>query len=212
MTRFVILLGGKLTVTSRLRAQVSGARVIAADGGMVHSAVLGVVPELWLGDFDSSDSELTVQYAHIPRRIYPADKDMTDGGLAIADAISKGARELVLVGGLGGQADHALGHAGQILQLARSGFSSFITSGDEEAYPVVPGEISLDLPPASRLSLVPFTDLAGLDLSGVKWPLEQRDVPLGSTLTLSNVATGPVRISLRSGYAVALAYPRQPDE
>ena len=44
-------------------------------------------------------------------------------------------------------------------------------------------------------------------LDGVHWPLKQRDVPLGSTLTLSNAATGPVHIRLRSGYGVAFAYP-----
>ena len=43
MTRFAILLGGNLTVTPRLRQQLAGARVIAADSGMTHAAVLGVM-------------------------------------------------------------------------------------------------------------------------------------------------------------------------
>jgi thiamine pyrophosphokinase len=41
----------------------------------------------------------------------------------------------------------------------------------------------------------------------VKWPLVNRSVPLGSTLTLSNVALGPVRLSLRAGHGIAIAYP-----
>ena len=45
--KFVVLLGGALTVTPRLRADVAGARVIAADGGMRHAESLGALPELW---------------------------------------------------------------------------------------------------------------------------------------------------------------------
>ena len=207
MTRFAILLGGDLTVTPRLRKQLDGARIIAADRGMIHAAVLGLTPELWVGDFDSAGSELKLQYRDIPRHIHPAEKAATDGGLAVAVALERGATELVLAGGFGGQSDHTVGHFGQVLHLARSGFYSFITGGDEEAYPVIAGPIEIDLPEQSRLSIVPFTDLVGLDIEGVKWPLVKRDVPLGSTLTLSNVALGPVRIAVQSGHAIAIAYP-----
>ena len=69
--------------------------------------------------------------------------------------------------------------------------------------------MKLDLPPETRLSIIPFTELQGLDLSGVKWPLSKRDVPVGSTLTLSNVALGPVEISVTTGYGIAIAYPPQ---
>jgi len=207
MSRFAILLGGSLTVTERLRRQIAGARVIAADQGMVHAAGLGVIPELWVGDFDSADSELTSQYRHVPRKEHPAEKDATDGGIAIEEALGLGAGEIVMVGGMGGQADHMLGHFGQVLELARQGIGSLMTSGDEEAYPLLPGQRTLDLPAGSRLSIVPFSDLTGLDLAGVRWPLAGRTVPLGSTLTLSNIANGPVAIGLADGLAVAIAYP-----
>lgn len=210
MTGFTILLGGELTVTPRLRAQVKGTRVIAADGGMMHAASLRMVPELWVGDFDSSGSELVVQYRDVPRQNFPAEKDMTDGAIAVAEALARGADELILLGGLGGQTDHATGLLGQSLQIARGGFRCLLTSGHEEAYPLLPGSSKLDLPPASRLSIIPFSDIEGLDLHGVKWPLENRAVPLGATLTLSNVATGPVTISFRSGHGIAIAYPPVP--
>ena len=207
MTRFAILLGGDLTVTPRLRAQVKGARLIAADSGMMHAAVLGVVPELWVGDFDSAGSELTMQYRDVPRETYPAEKDATDGAIAVAEALRRGATEIVLLGGLGGQTDHTAGLLGQSLELARQSIACLLTSGTEEAWPVVPGRMDVDLPPDTRLSIIPFCDLGGLDLTGVKWPLADRAVPLGSTLTLSNVALGPVAIQLRSGHGIAIAYP-----
>jgi thiamine pyrophosphokinase len=207
MTRFAILLGGDLTVTARLRGQIRGARVIAADSGMMHAAALGIVPELWVGDFDSAGSELTVQYRDVPRETFPAEKDATDGAIAVAEAIRRGAREIVLLGGLGGQTDHTAGLLGQSIEIARQGLACLLTSGLEEAWPLIPGRMRADLPPGTRLSIIPFGDLEGLDLTGVRWPLADRFVPLGATLTLSNLALGPVEIGLRAGHGVAIAYP-----
>jgi thiamine pyrophosphokinase len=207
MSRFAILLGGDLIVTPRLKSQLQGARFIAADSGMMHAAALRVVPELWVGDFDSAGSELAIQYRDVPRETFPADKDATDGAIAIDEALRRGARDIVLIGGLGGQADHAAAVLGQCLRLARGGISCLVTSGTEEAVPVLAGTTRLDLVPGTRLSIIPFADLTGLDLEGVKWPLAGRAVPLGSTLTLSNVAAGPVTIGLQAGYGMAISCP-----
>lgn len=209
MTRFAILLGGDLTVTPRLKAQIRGARVIAADSGMMHAAALRLVPELWVGDFDSAGSELTMQYRDVPRETFPAEKDATDGAIAVEAAIARGATEIVLLGGLGGQTDHTAGLLGQSIRIARQGVACLLTSGIEEAWPLIGGRMRVDLPPEARLSIIPFTDLQGLDLAGVKWPLANRDVPVGSTLTLSNVALGPVEIGLQAGHGIAIAYPPQ---
>ena len=207
MSRFAILLGGDLTVTPRLRAQLKGARFIAADSGMMHAASLGIVPELWVGDFDSAGSELTMQYRDVPRETFPAEKDATDGAIAVAEAIRRGASEILLIGGLGGQADHTTGLLGQSIAIVKSGVPCLVTSGNEEAVPVISGSTMLDLQADTRLSIIPFSDLEGLDLEGVKWPLVDRAVPLGSTLTLSNVALGRVSIRLRAGYGIAISYP-----
>ncbi|MCA3556262.1 thiamine diphosphokinase [Aestuariivirga sp.] len=209
MTRFAILLGGDLTATPRLKGQIRGARVIAADSGMMHASTLGVVPELWVGDFDSAGSELTMQYRDVPRETFPAEKDATDGAIAVEEAIRRGASQIMLLGGLGGQTDHTAGLLGQSVAIARRGVACMLTSGTEEAWPLIGGRMVVDLPPETRLSIIPFTDLLGLDLEGVKWPLSKRDVPVGSTLTLSNVALGPVAIRLVEGHGVAIAYPPQ---
>jgi len=207
MIRFAILLGGTLMPTARLSRQIAGARVIAADGGMRHAETLGLDPELWVGDFDSTPAELLARHPDVPRQRLSPDKDKTDGELAVDAAIARGAREIVMVGGLGGQADHMLGHFTLALRLAQDGIATLLTSGDEEAHPIIPGETRLDLDDGTRLSLIALSPLRGLTLEGVRWPLTERVVPLGSTLTLSNVAHGPVAIRLESGYAIALAYP-----
>jgi thiamine pyrophosphokinase len=207
MARFAILMGGDLTPTPRLRAQLHGARMIAADGGMRHAAALGVEPELWVGDFDSSPGALIDAHHQVPKQVHPAEKDATDGELAVAEAQRRGATEIVCVGGLGGQMDHATAQLGLLLDLAGRSITSFATSGVEEAYPLLPGSLSLDLQPDNRISIVPWRACEGFTISGVKWPLEDRDLALGSGFTLSNAATGAVQITLRNGAAIIFAYP-----
>jgi thiamine pyrophosphokinase len=174
---------------------------------MAHAEALGVDAELWVGDFDSASAELIARYGAVPRETHPVDKNVTDGELAIARALERGAGDFVLAGGLGGQTDHLIGHFGLALGLARKSIPAFLTSGYEEAWPLFPGRTRIDVPPGSRFSILPLADLAGLDLAGVRWPLAGADVPLGSSLTLSNVALGPVEISLKRGHGVAIAYP-----
>ena len=128
MSRFAILLGGDLVVTPRLRRQIAGARIIAADSGMKHASALGLMPELWVGDFDSAGSELLLDYALVPRQTHAADKDATDGEIAVSEALRLGATEIVLIGGLGGESDHATAHLGMALHLARSGQKCFIST------------------------------------------------------------------------------------
>jgi thiamine pyrophosphokinase len=207
MSRFAVLLGGDLNPTPRLGRQIAGARFIAADSGMMHAATLGILPELWIGDFDSAGSELLLDYSDVERETFPAEKDATDGDLAVTRALQRGASEVILLGGLGGQADHAAAHLGMMLALAQKGIATFATSGEEEAHPLLPGERKFDLPSGSRFSIVPFAPLGGLTLSGVKWPLQDANVPLGSSLTLSNVADGSVTTRVASGYGIAIIAP-----
>jgi len=214
-TKFAVLLGGPITATERLLRQVADCRSIAADSGMAHARQLLLQPELWVGDFDSADPQTEADFSHVPRQIHPSDKDATDGEIAIEAAIARGASDLILVGGLGGQSDHALGHMGLLLALARRGISAFATSGDEEAYPLISGSrLALALPDRSRLSIIAIADLEGLDITGVRWPLTDANVVQGSTRTLSNVSQSDakacqsdVKAFLRSGSAMLIAYP-----
>ena len=205
---FVVLLGGALAVTPRLRADMIGARVLAADGGMRHAAGLGVAPELWVGDFDSTPPELLAAWPQIERQPYPAAKNETDGALAVSVAAERGAKRIVLAGALGGErSDHAMMHLLHAVSLEEEGFSVKLTSGEEEAWPLLPGTREIDLPKDSLFSILGLSPLAGLFIGNVRYPLADFALPFGSSRTISNVAEGPVRLSLASGRAILIARP-----
>jgi thiamine pyrophosphokinase len=207
MSKFVILLGGDVTPTVRLKSQLNGARVIAADSGMRHAAALGLTPELWVGDFDSTPTSLRDQWSVVPQERFPVAKDKTDGELAVHAALKLGASEIVLVGAFGGQFDHAMAHATQLIAAAEKNVKIFATSGSEEAWPLLNSLTLWQIPKGTRVSIVGLTALRALSIIGVRWPLNKRDVPMGSTLTLSNESSGDVAITLEQGRAVVLLYP-----
>jgi thiamine pyrophosphokinase len=209
MARFSILVSGHIRPTARLLRQVAGTRAIAADNGMAHADTLDLDVELWVGDFDSATPELMARHAGVEREVYPEAKDASDSELAVDAAVRRGARDVMLVGGFGGQSDHALSHVMLAVKLAREGVAAMVTSGYEEAYPLIPGRHQLDLPAGSRVSLIALTDLGALSLAGVQWPLQKRHVLFGSTLTLSNIVLGPAEVTLESGHGVIIAYPAE---
>ncbi|EJZ20925.1 thiamine pyrophosphokinase [Rhizobium sp. Pop5] len=205
---FTILLGGELSLTERLRRAIGDSRFIAADGGMRHAAALGVTPELWVGDFDSTPADLEGAFPHVQKQPYPAAKAATDGEIAVSEAIARGARRLILAGALGGErSDHALQHLLSAVNLAEDGFDVLLTSGKEEAVPLIAGTIELDLPKGSLFSIPGFSELTGLSIENARYPLVDFHLPFGSSRTISNVAEGKVRFSLGSGRAIVLARP-----
>lgn len=211
MSRFTLLLGGDLVATPRLGAQVAGSRVIAADSGIRHASALKLEPELWVGDFDSSDDALQALMARVPRETFPAEKDRTDGELAVDLAIEKGATELVLAGAFGGpRADHAFLHMTMAMRLAERGIKVTLSSGDQEGLPLLPGRHAFDYGARTLFSILGFTDLV-VSIEGARWPLAKRDVPFGSSLTLSNFVSGSLSVELTSGRAVLVAHPLSKD-
>ena len=207
-TTFTILLGGELRLTERLRAAVSGSRFIAADGGMRHALALGVEPEVWVGDFDSTPADLQGAFPNVPKQPYPAAKAATDGEIAVSEAIDRGAKRLILAGAMGGErSDHAIQHLLYGVHLAETGLDVLLISGDEEAVPLPPGNLTLALPPGSLFSVLGFSDLTGLFIENARYPLRDFHLPFGGSRTISNVAEGDVRFSLGSGRAIVLARP-----
>ena len=211
MSRFPLLLGGALVSPPLLARQIADSRIIAADSGIRHAAPLGVRPELWVGDFDSTPADLPAGLADVPQRRFPAEKDMTDGELAVAAALERGATSLVLAGAFGGaRADHGFLHMALALRLAEAGTHTLLTSGAQEGVPLMPGRAGFDYAAGTLFSVLAFSGLSGLTVTGAKWPLHEVEVPFGSSLTLSNEVRGRLEIGLGRGRAMLLAHPLFP--
>ncbi|RCK99962.1 MAG: thiamine pyrophosphokinase [Candidatus Tokpelaia sp. JSC189] len=208
MTTFTILLGGELVLTRRLQSQIADTPVIAADNGIRHAVPLGLDPILWIGDFDSTDNATKRCYNEVPTILFSSNKDMTDGELAVNAALKKGASRLILCGSFGGErTDHSLLHMTMAVSLAEKNIPSLLTSGLEEGWPLISGDYIFDFPEKSGFSIIAFSPIQGLSISGAKWPLHNASLDFGSSWTLSNQICGKLSVSLHYGKGILFTRP-----
>lgn len=77
--------------------------IICADGGYIFAEMLGIDPDLIVGDFDSSKKPENCSSEIIS---LPTRKDDTDMFYAVKEGIKRGCTEFIMVGATGGRLDH----------------------------------------------------------------------------------------------------------
>lgn len=181
----------------------SGDLVIAADGGSQHCQDLGIIPDVLIGDLDSSDPALASswQQAGIEVLRYPEDKDQTDLELALMLAQERGAAEILVYGAVGGRLDMTFGN---LTLLAHPDLRTPTTliCGAEEVHLLKPGgSLRLTGLPEEIVSLIPLQPGgATVTTSGLLYPLRNEDLAYGTTRGISNVLLeGQAEIQLDSG-------------
>ena len=192
--RVVIFLNGEVASKDRVRFELQGDDcIICADGGFNIIEDMGITPDLVLGDFDSvlSSNLNIIEKRKIKVLRYPADKDKTDFELALEAAIERKATKVLVIAPFGGRIDHVLGN----VFLTAFGFSKNLSislfDGKTRACILHGGQkIQLKQIHGELLSLIPLSKIVtGVELGGVNWPLENRQLKIGSTLTISNKIT-----------------------
>ncbi|WP_051396111.1 thiamine diphosphokinase [Ignatzschineria larvae DSM 13226] len=159
---------------------------IAVDKGIDKADQLKGV-DYWLGDFDSS-IHLQIDSSKYSAKIpYPADKNETDTELALSLAIACGVSEVLLIGGIGGRIDHQMALLFYPFQYPSLQF--YHSDGRQSFYYLQPNKCyHIPAKAGSLVSVIALTDLSGLTLTNVQWPLTDYDLPLGRGLTYSNRA------------------------
>lgn len=190
--RFALLLGGPLLVMEELKERLRGYTLWAADSGARHALEIGLMPSLWLGDFDSGKGLLP----GAPKETLPLDKDLTDGEALLERALREGAKEILLLGGVGGRLDHTLAHLLLALRVAQRDVRVEATNGLEALFPLLPGRHQFALAPGALFSLLPFPRMR-LSLQGGRWALKGEW--LEGSRGLENRALGGVEVEVLEG-------------
>ena len=175
--------------------------VIAADGGLRHTQVLGLRPDVVLGDFDS------LGYAPEGANVFPVEKDDTDAMLAVRRGLHLGYREFILYGSLDGpRLDHTMANFQTLQFLCDQGAWGYLVGLRQTVTVVKNGAISF---PAGRKGTVSVfclgPDARGVTLEGLYYPLENAVLTAGFPLGVSNHFTEkPARISVENGSLLVL--------
>lgn len=187
--------------------------IIAADGGLRHLKTMGLQPDVLVGDMDSAEEygldevyRRDLELAGVEVRRLSVKKDESDMEIALKIAEERGADEFILVAATGSRLDHSLFNINLAFELRARALDVRLYDGLQELMPVI-GPVELDIKnrEGMTLSVVPFTDLAGLSLIGFDYPLDDIYAPYTKTLTCSNVVNKDcARIKIKEGRALVV--------
>ena len=188
--RALIVLGGDAPGRELLeRCMRESDLTIAADRGLCAFSGTELLPDLLIGDMDSVPADVLARYeGRVPARRLECIKDDTDGVDALDYAIGQGAREITLLGALGGRLDHALANVMLLVRASRRGVRAQLL-GERVRIARVEGEEIIEDAVGDTLSLLPLGHARGVTLTGFFYPLFDHTLASDYPLGVSNVIT-----------------------
>lgn len=168
---------------------------IAADSGMYAALNMDIVPQLFIGDFDSFDvNRLSTKNRRLVQSIktmtYPVKKDLTDSMIAIEAAVERGADNIVILGALGGRLDHTLSNVFMLKNLRDRDVTAVIDNG-RNAVRYIHNEAIKIKKRYKYISLLALDgDASGVSISGVEYPLDNAVLKSDFPYAVSNRISG----------------------
>ncbi len=173
---------------------------IAVDGAALKAMRLGTLPDIVSGDFDSLDLGTAREALPDAEFLPTPDQNQTDLEKAFQIARERGASEITIVGAAGGRIDHTLGNFSRLLRW-REELPDFPVTVVEDGSEVraVTGETTLTTESGDAVSLLSYDGKARVSIRGVRWPLENRLLPLGVGGLLNEAVAPEVCITATGG-------------
>ena len=210
--RVLVVLNGAVDCVLLRRELGAAQAVVAADGAARAVAEAGGRCDAIVGDHDSITGEDLIRARErnpsVDVRPQPPEKDQsqTDAEFAMAVALERDPEQVVIVGALqGARLDHELGN---VLLVANPAWRhrdvalidprrSIRLAAPATAWEGAAGDI------VTLLSI--GGDAAGVTTVGLQYALTDDRLPLGSSLGVSNVMTGPrASVDVRDGLVLVV--------
>lgn len=181
--------------------------ILCADGGLNHLMKIAIIPNLVIGDLDSISKEAMdyIEENNILIEKYPVMKDETDTHLAINYLVSRGSREVTIMGGIGSRMDHTIANIILLKMLIDKGIKGCIINENNIIH-LVDKSIKLYKKDTYYISIIPIS-LDGIDVNanGFLYQLDNQKIQFGSTIGISNEITSDYGIiTITRGIALVI--------
>ena len=190
--RAFIYTGGTVYDAYVIEKPEKGDLVITADAGILTAQRLGVKPDIMVGDFDTLGEPDVPDGVELQR--LPAEKAVTDTQYAVSLALSKGAEEIVIVGGLEGRLDHTLSLLAipeKLWERKEKRIPCIVTSGKNRARFIRNSGVILAREHYRYFSLIAADErVKGISLEGCKYPLQKGEIKRTHQWAVSNEIVG----------------------
>jgi thiamine pyrophosphokinase len=205
---FLIVAGGDPPGGNLLAGLARKARkVIAADKGAMYCLESGVVPHLVVGDLDSLTPGIQkrLQDLGVEIKKFSTSKDYTDTQLALDEAISGGARNVEIIGAMGGRFDHELANLHLLKRALDAGINARISTDTQQIF-LIRSEHYILNRQGCTASFLPLTGrVEGITLAGFAYELEGAAMEIGNPYGTSNIVRNSrARVSVGEGVLVAV--------
>jgi thiamine pyrophosphokinase len=203
----IIVTGGELPDINIIKKYCSETDlVIGVDGtaGLFH--MNNILPDVLIGDFDTADPNCVAELenAGVKTIRLLAEKNETDTEAALDHALHMGAKEITILGALGGRLDHTMSNIMMLVRAESRGAKCRIMDSSCEVY-VSNDDILLSGYPGQTISILPLTGEVRVNASGLKYPLNDLLLKWGSSRGVSNVMLeNDASISITGGYALII--------
>ncbi len=177
--------------------------VVCADGGFRHAQKFAIAPDKIIGDGDSYGTDFPQELSWDR---YPPEKDATDTQLCLDWAIGQGAKEVLLLGGIGGRLDHEFSHYHLMLYALKRGVRLVMKNRGNEIFMT---DRSLTIQPNGKkyVSFFSFAgDVENFSVQGLKYEAEAITLGCDKVQASSNEFVGktPGRVSFDKGYLLVM--------
>ena len=172
---------------------------IAADGGYANAMLLGERIDIAVGDFDSFARQKIDSAVELIE--LPTEKDLTDSQVCIETAISRGADEIIIVGGLSGRLDHTLANLAILQDLRERRVHGYVTDGQNRAHYIRSTSHLIARSSFKYLSLIAVDETCkGVSIKGCKYEMKNQPIHRRLQFAISNEIVGNcAMVSVKKG-------------
>jgi len=184
--------------------------VIALDGGLIYCEENSILPDYIIGDFDSLPQDKLALLDKYPQECIqrlPREKDDTDMLAAIKFAATKGVKDFVIYGGLGGRLSHTIANIQCLMYLKEWGMTGILLGRGTKAFLLKNEEYSFNEKENGYISVFSYSNsTSGVTLKNLKYELEDADLTVAFPLGVSNefVAGKAAQISVKEGVLLVI--------
>ena len=149
--------------------------IVAVDSGTEQAYKLFLKPDLIIGDLDSID-EKTIKRAEkdeVQILKYETNKNETDFELALKHVIGEEIKDITIIGGEYGEIDHLFSVLTVIISFQEDQQILWI---HKDQSVLIPNTKKIAIGNNVEFSILPFTNLKNLNISGAQWNLDNENI------------------------------------
>ncbi|MBR7082521.1 MAG: thiamine diphosphokinase [Clostridia bacterium] len=173
--------------------------VICADASFDTAKHAKLAPDVVIGDFDHGSAPDFNKIIRVPR-----EKDDTDTMLCIKYAVSHGADEILIAGGVGGRLDHTIANIQSLAYAEKYGVHAVLKDERNAAFFII-GNARVARESGSYLSLFAYGGDSTVTIKGTKYDAERVTLTVDFPLGVSNeITSSEAEIIVHSGSVLAI--------